>query len=294
VRIGLIANPHKPKALELAREANARLNGRAEVVLSPETKEVLALDSPAEPVEEMRADALVAFGGDGTFLLTVGRTSIPLLPINTGTVGFLAEVEGDRPGVLEESLDRLLKGRYHLEERMKVACQVEGRSLPDAINEVVVHTSQVAKMRLFEVAIDGTPVGRVRADGMIVATPTGSTSYSLSASGPIVDPTLEALIVTSLAPFQASPRAVVVDPLRTVSIRLTLPGKDGVVVVDGQTEEPVRAGGEVLCYRSARRAMFIRFGQPYFQRLQGKHIMPWPEATPPRSGREGADLPPPT
>jgi NAD+ kinase len=288
MRIGLIAHPGKPKALELAQVARKRLEGRAEVVVSPETRVALGLADPAESLEEMRADALIAFGGDGTILMAVQRSSVPLLPINTGTVGFLAEVEGDRPAQFDQAIERLLGGRYHLEERMKVACQVNGRSLPDAINEVVVHTSHVAKMRLFEVSVDGTPIGRIRADGMMVATPTGSTSYSLSAGGPIIDPTIEALVVTSLAPFQTTPRAVVIDPLRTVGIRLVLPEKDGLVVVDGQSEVTAPAGSVVTCYRSPRKAVFIRFADRYFQRLQGKHILPWPEAGP---GEEFLDEP---
>lgn len=277
MKVGLVAHPRKPLALELVREAGRRLAGHAEVVYAPETSSALGGELPVEEIAQMRADALVAFGGDGTFLMTIQRSTVPILPINTGTVGFLAEVEGDRKGQLEEALGRLLEGRYHLEERMKVAGEVDGTPLPDGINEVVVHTSQVAKMRLFEVSIDGSPVGRVRADGMIVATPTGSTSYSLSAAGPIVDPSIEALVVTSVAPFRASPRAVVVDPLRTVGVRLLAPGKEGTVVVDGQAEVTVPAGGEVLCYRSPRKAAFIRFAERYFERLQGKRILPWPD-----------------
>jgi NAD+ kinase len=291
MRIGIVAHPGKPKALELARRALAKFDGRAEVVLAPESDRALGGPGPSEPIESMRADALLALGGDGTFLMTIQRSSIPILPVNTGTVGFLAEVEGDRPEQFEEALDRLLAGRFHIEERMRIACQVDGRSLPDAINEVVVHTSQVAKMRLFEVAIDGTPVGRVRADGMIVATPTGSTSYSLSSGGPIVDPALDAIVVTSLAPFQAMTRAVVVDPLRTVGIRLVLGGKGGVVVADGHAEVPVPAGGRVLCYRSPRKAAILRFEERYYERLRSKGILPWPEGVGARSTADEPDLP---
>ncbi|HEV2316858.1 MAG TPA: NAD(+)/NADH kinase [Thermoplasmata archaeon] len=292
MRIGIVAHPNKPLALGLARRARARFEGKADVVLAPECHDAVDPHAAVEPIESMRADALVALGGDGTFLMTLQRSSVPLLPVNTGTVGFLAEVEGDHTAEFDRALDRLLEGRYQLEERMRVACQVNGKTLPDAINEVVVHTSNVAKMRLFEIAIDGRAVGRIRADGMIVATPTGSTSYSLSAMGPIVDPSIEALVVSSLAPFQSTPRAVVVDPLRTVGIRLVLPGKGGVVVVDGQAEEPVEPGGMVTCYRSPRKAVFIRFERRYFERLQGKHILPWPELSDDGGGRGGPDLPP--
>ncbi len=287
MRIGLHANPRRPRALELARAALARLEGRAELVLSSETAE--ALGGPGRegpPLEEMRADVLIAVGGDGTFLNCVQRSTIPLLPVNGGTVGFLAEVEGDRPEEFSAALDRVVSGQYNLEERMQIAAQIDGVFLADAINEVVVHSNQVAKMRFFEVAVDGARLGRVRADGLMVATPTGSTSYSMSAGGPIVDPTVEAMIVTGLAPFPAVARAVVLDPLRTIAIRL-LPGRDGVVVVDGGVEAPLPAGGEVLCYRSARKALFVRIARQYFRKLRGKNILPWLE-----SDGEGFDVPP--
>ncbi len=292
MRIGLHANPGRPRALDLARRAIARLDGKAEAVLSSETAAALRVsDLPAAPLEELRADVLLAIGGDGTFLLCVQKSSIPLLPVNGGTVGFLAEVEGDRPSEFDAAVDRVVRGEYALEERMRIAAQVDGVHLADAINEVVVHSSQVAKMRFFEVAIDGTRVGRVRADGMLVATPNGSTSYSMSAGGPIVDPTLEAMIVTSLAPFPAVARAVVLDPLRTVGIRL-LPEKEGIVVVDGRVEAPLRAGGEVLCYRSARKALFVRIAPQYFRKLRGKNILPWLESDGAPDPPESDDVPP--
>lgn len=293
MRIGLHANPNRPRALELARAAIERLHGQAEVVLSTETAGVLGISGiPSESFEAMRADVLVAIGGDGTFLLCVQRSTIPVLPVNGGTVGFLAEVEGERIEEFRTALDRVVRGQYTLEERMRIAAQVDGVHLADAINEVVIHSSQVAKMRFFEVSIDGARVGRVRADGMLVATPTGSTSYSMSAGGPIVDPTIEAMIVTSLAPFPAVARAVVLDPLRTVGIRL-LPDKEGVVVIDGRSESPLRAGGEVLCYRSARKALFVRITPQYFRKLRGKNILPWLESDGGGEPSAGGYVPPP-
>ncbi len=291
MRIGIVAHPAKPRAVELARQARLRLARSAEVLLTPETAAALGGTEPAEPLETLRADVLVAFGGDGTFLMALKHSDLPLLPVNAGTVGFLAEVDGDRPDQLAGALDRLLAGQYRLEPRMRIAAEIEGRRVAEAVNEVVIHTSQVAKMRLFEIAVDGVPTGRVRADGVLVATPTGSTSYSLSAGGPIVDPSLEAIVVSSLAPFRSPARSVVLDPFRTVGVQLVLPEKEGVVVVDGQTEEMVPAGGRVLCHRSPRAATFVRFGRPYFRRLQGTQILPWQDPAGP-SPSDGSDLPP--
>jgi NAD+ kinase len=293
VQIAVTANPHKPLALRLARSAAERLRPQADVLFSRETALALGSDAPSVPLEELDADVVVAIGGDGTFLWTLQRIEAPLLPINAGTLGFLAEIDGGEAASFGSALDRLVTGDYYLDARMKLASQVGGANLPDATNEVVVHTAQVAKMRLFEVAIDGRPVGRIRADGMILSTPTGSTSYSLSAAGPIVEPGVEGIVVASLASFPAGPRAVVVDPLRTVGVRLVEPGKDGIVVVDGQSEHPLAGGASVTVYRAPRRAQFVRFSSSFFHRLGGRRILPWNDE--PTGAEEGtrADLPAP-
>lgn len=290
MKVGVTANPHKPLALSLARRAVDRLGTKAEVVVGAETQSLLHLDVPSAPLEELRADAVVAIGGDGTFLWTLHRTESPLLPINAGTFGFLAEVDGEDVAAFDTALDRLIDGRYFVDPRMKLAGQAAGHLLPDATNEVVVHTSHVTKMRLFEISVDGSPVGRIRADGVILATPTGSTSYSLSALGPILEPGVEGIVVSALAPFQAMQRAVVVDPLRTVTVRLVASGKEGVVVVDGQSEAALHGGESVTVYRSARRARFVRFSPSFFHRLGGKGILPWSNEVADSEGSSRADL----
>jgi NAD+ kinase len=275
VRIGITANPNKPAAVALARRALERIGDRATTVLSTETAHALAHGTPAVPLDALEADVLLAIGGDGTFLYALHHSPVPLLGVHAGTVGFLAEVDGDRPDAFDAAVERVLAGEYFIEDRMKLASQIDGKNLSDATNEVVVHTSQVSKMRQFEIAIDGTPVGRTRADGVILATPTGSTSYALSALGPIVEPGVEAILVTALAPFQVTQRAVLVDPLHTVSVRVIAPEKEATVVVDGQGEHRLAPGTRLVAYRSPRKASFVRFGAGFFQRLRGKGILPW-------------------
>lgn len=292
MKIGITANPLKPAALELAQRAIDHLTGRSELVLADETSKALGSDLPRSALEALDAEALIAFGGDGTFLSALQRSRLPLLPVNAGTFGFLAEVDGNHPTAFVGALDRLVGGRYFIEERMRIASAVAGVNFPDATNEVVVHTSHVAKMRLFEIGVDGRPIGRLRADGIIVATPTGSTSYALSTLGPIIDPSIEAIVITAVAPFQSSPRAVVVDPFRTVSVRLVLPEKDGTVVVDGHHETAIAGGTTVTAYRSPRHAQFIRFGAHFFRQLQGKRILPWGADLREGDPADDADLPP--
>jgi NAD+ kinase len=291
VKLGLMANPQKPAALDLARRAVERIGDRAEICLANEIAS-LAPERAHATLEGMQADVLVAIGGDGTFLYALRRSSAPILPINAGTVGVLAEVAGNRPAEFEGAVDRLLNGHYYVEERMKLAAQLGPTLLPDAVNEYVLHAAQVGKMGLFEIAFDEHVVGRIQADGIIVASPTGSTGYSLSSMGPIVDPDLDGIVVTTIAPFRVEARALVVDPLRTVRLRAVDFGRGAVLIADGQDEHPLPVGASVTVYRSPRRARLVRFGSRFFHRLQGKRILPWSEEFADEEP-SGADLPPP-
>jgi NAD+ kinase len=291
VKIGLAAHPEKPKALDLAARLVELVGDRAEVELSDEAARA-APSRPHRPLEELRPDVLVAIGGDGTFLHALRRCDAPVLPINAGTVGVLAEVEARRPREFEWAIERLLRGFYFLEERMKLAAQIGRQPLVDATNEFVVHSAAVAKMGLFEIAFDGHVAGHLRADGLIVASPTGSTAYSLSSRGPIVDSAVDAIIVTSIAPFRSDPRAVVLEPMRTVRLRPVEEAPGAVVVADGEVEYRLSPTKPVTIYRSPRRAVLVRFGSRFFQRLRGKRILPWSEEFA-EEGPALADLPPP-
>jgi NAD+ kinase len=285
MKLGVTANPKKPPALMLAHRVIERIGSRAEVVVSDEAPGV-APGLPHAPLESIHPDVLIAIGGDGTFLYTMRRSDAPLLPINAGTVGVLAEVDGRTAPQLDDAVERLLGGRYFLEGRMKLAAQAGGTLLPDAVNEYVVHSTPVGKMGLFEIAFDGHVAGQIRADGVIVASPTGSTAYSLSSLGPIVDPALDAIVITTIAPFRLEPRSVVVEPLHTVQLKSIEEGRSAILIADGQTEVPLPFDGRVTIHRSPRRATLVRFGSRFFQRLSGKRILPWGEET------DGADLPP--
>ena len=290
MKLALHANPNKPTALELARRTLGLVGDRAEVVLS---EEVRALDPGRDHASwsALDADVVVAVGGDGTFLHTLRRTSVPLLPVNAGTLGVLAEVDARLPNSLEAAVDRLLAGRYFLEERTKLAAELDARPLPDATNEYVVHATQVGKMGAFEIAFDGRPAGTIRADGLIVATPTGSTAYALSSLGPIVEPEVDALVLTAIAPFRVEARAVVLGGLRTVRIRSLRAGGSSVVLADGDGEHPLGPRQAVTIFRSPRRASLVRFGASFFDRLKGKRILPWSEEE--GDGGPGAVLPAP-
>jgi NAD+ kinase len=292
VKIGLTAHPGKSNALALAERVGELVGDRAELLVSDEIPGV-ARSRTHGPLESMHPDVVISIGGDGTFLHALRRTNAPLLPINAGTVGVLAEVEARQPQEIEWAVERLLRGFYFLEERMKLAAQIGHRTLPDATNEYVIHSAAVAKMGLFEIAFDGHVAGRLRADGLILASPTGSTGYSLSSRGPIVDSAVDAIILTAIAPFRSDPRAVVLEPMRVLRLRPLEESPGAVVVADGEVEYRLSPTRPVTIYQSPRRAVLVRFGSRFFQRLRGKRILPWSEEFA-EEGPALADLPPPT
>lgn len=289
MKLGLHANLRKPAAAALVARAVAAIGDRATVVLTDELKEV-AGGRPTADWAHLGADLVIVVGGDGTFLRALRETATPILPVNAGTLGVLAEVDGRPPGELEAAVERLLARRYFLEERAKLSADLEGTALPDATNEYVVHAPRVGKMGEFELAFDGVPVGRVRADGLIVATATGSTAYALSSLGPIVEPEVDAIVLAAIAPFRVGARALVLGGLRTVRLRALAAGGPALVLADGDGEWPLPAGRAVTVFRSPRRAALVRFGASFLDRLKGKRILPWSEEE--GTGRGDAVLPP--
>jgi len=152
---------------------------------------------------------------------------------------------------------------------MRVKTHVDGRRHPDSLNEAVIHTAHVAKIRSFEVLVDGQTAERFRADGVIVATPTGSTSYAMSTGGPLVDPRMDAIIVTAIAPFKPSFHPFVFPPASEVRVRVTKP-KECTLVLDGQREVPLKGSEELAFTKSERPARFVRFRYDFYRRVSEK------------------------
>ena len=148
-----------------------------EFVVETHTAEALGLKG--EPLQKMKVDVLITIGGDGTILRTLQGNDAPVMGVNAGVLGFLTEVQVDE---IKPAIKKLLAGEYHLEKRLKLKTTMNGQRLEDATNEAVVHTAHIAKMRHFAISVDGTPATEIRADGLIVATPTGSTSYAMRPS----------------------------------------------------------------------------------------------------------------
>ena len=264
MKFGITANPHIPSALECAKHVISELESRHEVLV--ESDLALTLGRKGMPLAHMKADVMLAIGGDGTILRALQLSDAKVLGINSGSLGFLAEVNAEE---VDGYLERTARGDYRVEERMRLKVTVDGARLFDCTNEAVVHTAQIAKIRQFDLRLDDEIVERVRADGIIVATPTGSTSYSMSAGGPIVDPNLDAIIVTAIAPFKPSSRPHVFPATGQIHVRLLKP-KECLLVMDGQHESSLKGSEDVVLTASERRAKFVRFRSDFYRRIEEK------------------------
>ncbi|HEV8361713.1 MAG TPA: NAD(+)/NADH kinase [Candidatus Thermoplasmatota archaeon] len=268
MRIGLVAKHDVPERVEVAREVVKLLNGRAEVIV----KDELAAHFPdlkAQALRDMQVDVLATVGGDGTILYAMQQSSAPVFGINTGELGFLTEVE---PANLREALDKLLRKEYTVEDRLKLAVRVNGERTPDAVNEAVIKSAHPSKMLALRVASNGELIEDIRADGVILATPTGSTSYSMSAGGPIVDPRIEAFIMVPLAAFKLGARPFVFPARAKVEVALPPEAKDAVLVADGQFERRLAGGDQVDFTGAQQRARFLRFSTHFYGRLRERLV----------------------
>lgn len=207
-------------------------------------------------------DLLICMGGDGTVLRaarTVIPNPVPILGVNMGRLGFLAEV---RPAQLMESLPDVLAKKYRLEERSMLQAKITARgSVYHALNDVVVGRQTVARPIYVEVSVDGRRLAIHRCDAMIVATATGSTAYSLSAGGPILHPESKDIVLNPVAPHIAAARPLVLPPDSVVDLMVTA-DKDAIVSIDGQVDLPLNNGDTISVCRSAHTARFVRFSKP--------------------------------
>ncbi len=259
-RLGFAYNPTKEAALELRERAErwCEVNGVAH--WSAPAGELKAL------LEQLsRTDALVVLGGDGTFLRAaraVAEIDVPLLGVNLGKVGFLSKVETEG---LEAVLGQLAAGEFSLENRMALEATIHpgGRSEAGeiffALNEIAVARGSLARVCRIEVEIGPSHLATFVADGLVVSSPTGSTGYSFSAGGPIVDPTSRNLIVTPIAGYLTAIRSVVVSPRHTVQCRV-VDAYDVLISVDGREDRKL-AIGDVVSVRELGRP--IRFIEPH-------------------------------
>ncbi|MBE2900476.1 NAD(+) kinase [Methanothermobacter thermautotrophicus] len=273
MRIGIIARFDVPEAVEMAGGvASFLLNRGVEITVDLKlTEELPHLREYREDIRNMEADIILTIGGDGTILRTrslIEDKEIPILGINMGTVGFLTEVD---PENVFSALEAVLRGEYAVEERTLLSVYHNGE-LPSALNEVVLMTRRPAKMLHIEISVDDEVVEELRADGIIIATPSGSTAYSMSAGGPIVDPRVEAFLIVPICPFKLSARPLVVSNKSVIRVKLLRKGKKAIAVIDGQYEEEINHMDEVIFRKSGRKARFVRLSKDFYRKVREKLI----------------------
>ena len=217
---------------------------------------------------EGQVDLGVCLGGDGTYLACARRFAphgTPVIGVNLGRLGFLTEVE---VADFERFLELYLSGGCILVERMMLQASVPGDSEPmDVLNDVVVNKAALSRMLDFDVRVDGVLLTRYRADGLIVATPTGSTAYSLAAGGPILTPDMKAILITPICPHALSQRPIVVPDTSQVEIVLREDHPDVYLSLDGQVGFPLRVGATVEIRRSPHVVRSVRDPRVAFYEL---------------------------
>ncbi|MCB0951318.1 MAG: NAD(+)/NADH kinase [Microthrixaceae bacterium] len=223
-------------------------------------------------------DLVVAMGGDGTMLRAADlavREQLPVLGANLGTLGYLTEVDSDG---ISMALKRFLSGAYRIEERMRldvVVKRLDGRTEhSSALNEVVVEKSAPGHTVRLDVELDGNHFTSWVADGLILGTPTGSTAYSFSVGGPIVDPVHRAVIMAPVAPHMLFDRTMVLRPDCEVKVVVAGP-RDGGLSLDGRPKEPLRPGEIVLCTAAERSSLFVTFGDRDFHKVLRDKLGLW-------------------
>jgi len=282
--IGIISRPRRSNLSEVVPPLLPWLQGHGiHVAYDQETASSLAEPSEGRSREQVAAasDLLLVLGGDGT-LLAAARVAaprgIPILPINMGSLGFLTSF------MLEElypALEDILAGRLTISERVMLHAELQrGDKILDkqtVLNEVVINKGALARMIELELSIDQDFVCRYRADGLIVASPTGSTAYSLSAGGPIVHPSVESFIITPICPHTLSDRPVVVGDTSIIEVKLSAGTESVFLTLDGQKGIPLQATDRVRISRAQQLLKLIQTpNKSYFEILRNK--LKWGEA----------------
>ena len=264
-RYGIYANTSIPKAVEYTKEVMDALEGH-EFVVDSQIADVMGIEGM--PLKDMDVDIVIVVGGDGTLLRVLQQTDAMVIGINGGSVGFLAEIDRDN---IKAGIDRLLRGDYAVETRFKLRSWYNGEYLMDSVNEALVHTSSVAKIRHYKIYVDDVLACEMRSDGVIISTPTGSTCYAMSLGAPYMDPHVNALMVVPMAAYKSTSRAFVVPATSKITVEAVL-DKDCVIVLDGQDEIPMEGRSKVDFMLSDKKARFIRFNMDFFSRVREKLV----------------------
>ena len=269
--VAIIAKPHKPELGRIVPNVIEWLTAHSyKVLLDREASEYERGEKTVERehIAGKKPEFVLVLGGDGTMLAAVravAKARIPILGVNLGSLGFLTEVP---LAELYPTLEAIEKGACGVEARAMLHCELERGTKHlgtwDALNEVVLSKSGVARIADFEVTLDGALVSRYKADGVIVATPTGSTAYSLAAGGPILSPKLDGFVLTPISPHALTNRPLVVRDTVEIGITVQNSQGDGFLTVDGQQGMEIEDGDRIVCRKSKLDVKLLTMGKRNF------------------------------
>ncbi|WP_337860178.1 NAD(+) kinase [Ferroplasma sp.] len=266
MKLGIIARINCYSCIKIARRIIELIPPSWEIVL--EDKLAKSLNRKGTNFKDIDADIIIVIGGDGTILKTAQLSRGKIMGINVGGLGFLSEVE---IGNIEESVYNLIQGNYKTYDVMKLNVYVNGKLFGQGINDVVIHTARISKIRKFSVYINDRFMENTSADGVIIATPIGSTSYSYSAGGPILIPSLKAMVISYIAPFGSRLRPIVCPDNTKITIKII--GKfSSLVIIDGQKESVVTGNDQIDIRISDEKLTFIELKNSFYDRLREKLI----------------------
>lgn len=227
-----------------------------------------------EEIGKKHPDFALVLGGDGTLLSAaraVAHEGVPILAVNLGSLGFLTEVPLNELYVALEAVDQ---GQCPVEERSVLDCHLirneQCITQNFALNDVVVNKSAISRLVEFDLYIDGNFVFQYKADGVIIATPTGSTAYSLAAGGPVLMPSVDAFVVTPVCPHSLTHRPLVVTETSQIELRVETGEEQAFLSIDGQIGLPVQQGDRILCQRATHKVKLMRIRRTFFDVLRNK------------------------
>jgi len=274
--VGLVARFDKRTAIRLAEDLAKYLKEKGlEVYVEDTLAGKMGTKEKSVPLERMKTDFIITIGGDGTILRTcvsIPKPEPPILAINMGVRGFLTEVE---PKKAFTAVDKCLKGQFTTEKCMKLSITADGTKLPEALNEVLISADEPAKLLYARILKDEKPILNCQADGLMVATQTGSTGYSLSAGGPVLDPSVDAFVLTPVCALSVF-RSIVFPAGSRLTVEVVRPRRI-LVVIDGHSRQILSSRLPSLTVtRSKHVTSFIRFKENFYHRLRSRLLFKGP------------------
>jgi NAD+ kinase len=268
--VGLVARYDKKPALKLTEELAEYLTNKGlKVYIEDTLAGKITTKEEMIPLSKMKTDFLITIGGDGTILRTcigLGKPEPPILAINMGLRGFLTEAE---PKNAFEAVNKILDGDYKIEKSAKLSVVAGEEILPDALNDVVISAGEPSKILYTQICKDGKPILNCQADGLIVATETGSTGYSFSAGGPVLDPAVDAFVVTPICALTVF-HSLVFPANSTITFNVTKT-ESILVLIDGKYRKQIKCKEPALTVTVSKNVTsFIRFETDFYDRLKSR------------------------